>query len=114
MSEPSNAGTTAPVTDELGGPALDLLHEVIDPEVGVNIVDLGLVFRVQVLDGVAHVRMTLTTPGCPLGDYIDDEIRRTLTSLPNIEDTYMDLVWEPRWSPELMTWEGKRQLGWVQ
>lgn len=91
-----------------------LLHEVIDPEVGVNIVDLGLVFGVRSEDGRAEVRMTLTTPGCPLSDYLDDEIRQVLTRLPEIDDTYMNLVWEPAWDPEMMTDEAKRQLGWMR
>jgi metal-sulfur cluster biosynthetic enzyme len=90
----------------------DLLHEVIDPEVGVNIVDLGLVFAVTVAERRAEVRMTLTTPGCPLSGYMDDAIRYTLTQVPGIEDTHMDLVWEPAWGPHLMTDEAKRQLGW--
>lgn len=92
----------------------DLLHEVIDPEVGVNIVDLGLVFDVAVAGRRADVRMTLTTPGCPLSGYMDDAIRRTLTRVPEIQDTYMNLVWEPAWGPHLMSDEAKRQLGWAQ
>lgn len=92
----------------------DLLHEVIDPEVGVNIVDLGLVFDVAVTDRCAVVRMTLTTPGCPLSGYMDDAIRHVLTRLAEIDDTAMDLVWEPAWGPHLMTDEAKRQLGWLR
>lgn len=91
----------------------DMLHEVIDPEVGVNIVDLGLVFEVTLAGGLADVRMTLTTPGCPLGGYVEDAIRRTLTRVPKVDDTHMNLVWEPAWGPHLMSSEAKRQLGWV-
>ena len=91
----------------------DMLHEVIDPEVGVNIVDLGLVFEVTLADGLADVRMTLTTPGCPLGGYMEDAIRSTLTRVPEVDDTHMNLVWEPAWGPHMMSYEAKRQLGWV-
>lgn len=92
----------------------ELLHDVIDPEVGVNIVDLGLVYAVRVADRVVFVRMTLTTPGCPLGNYIDDEIRRALGRMPDVDDTDLDLVWDPPWTPEMMTDEAKRQLGWMR
>lgn len=99
-----------PLVDRLYG----LLYEVIDPEVGVNIVDLGLVYAVTVTDRLAEVRMTLTTPGCPLSGYMDDAIRRTLTRVPEVEDTSMDLVWEPAWAPHMMTDEARRQLGWAR
>lgn len=102
------------VSDEQGRQVYELLHEVIDPEVGVNIVDLGLVYGVRVADRVAYVRMTLTTPGCPLGSYIDDSIRRALGRLPDVDDTDLDLVWDPPWTPEMMTDEAKRQLGWMR
>lgn len=102
------SGTSAGLVEQCS----DLLHEVIDPEVGINIVDLGLVFEVTVADRRADVRMTLTTPGCPLSGYMDDAIRATLTSLPDIDDTWMDLVWDPPWGPHMMTDEAKRQLGW--
>jgi metal-sulfur cluster biosynthetic enzyme len=94
--------------------AYELLHEVIDPEVGVNIVDLGLVFGVRIEDEVACVRMTLTTPGCPLQGYMEDSIYQVLTSeLPGIGNTEVEIVWDPAWNPDMMTDEAKRQLGWL-
>ena len=85
--DPEGNSATAAVQDSGDPGALvaqlyDMLHEVIDPEVGVNIVDLGLVFEVTLADGLADVRMTLTTPGCPLGGYMEDAIQRTLTRVP--------------------------------
>lgn len=124
----SSADTTAETPDPavpdqaVSGPAAgqtlverayEQLHEVIDPEVGVNIVDLGLVFDVEVADAVASVRMTLTSPGCPLGGYMDNAIRQTLIKISGVEETSMDLVWEPAWGPELMSDVAKRQLGWL-
>ena len=91
---------------------MDLLHEVIDPELGVNIVDLGLIYGVRVVDRMFHVRMTLTTPGCPLSGYIDDEVRRTLSGAPGVDDTVTEIVWDPPWSPDMMSDLAKDQLGW--
>lgn len=91
---------------------MDLLHEVIDPELGVNIVDLGLIYGVRVVERMFHVRMTLTTPGCPLSGYIDDEVRRTLSGAPGVDDTVTEIVWDPPWSPDMMSDLAKDQLGW--
>lgn len=91
-----------------------LLHDVIDPELGVNIVDLGLVYGLSVDEQGVGVRMTLTTPGCPLGSYLDDEVGRCLAQLPGRPPVRVDLVWEPAWSPELMTDEAKQALGWFR
>jgi metal-sulfur cluster biosynthetic enzyme len=92
----------------------ELLREVIDPEIGINIVDLGLVYDVGLSgDGVASVRMTLTTPGCPLGGYIDDEIRDILWGAPGVADIDVRIVWDPPWDPdEMMSDWAKDQLGW--
>ena len=90
----------------------DLLREVIDPELGVNIIDLGLVYDVRVADGVAHVRMTLTTPGCPLSAYFDDTIRSALWGAPGVDDIDLQIVWDPPWDPEMMSDAAKAQLGW--
>jgi len=91
---------------------LEALHEVIDPELGVNIVDLGLIYHVAVDDGVVAIRMTLTTPGCPLGGYIEDEINGCLRRFPSVRAVTVDLVWQPPWQPAVMTDAAKQQLGW--
>jgi metal-sulfur cluster biosynthetic enzyme len=92
----------------------DLLREVIDPEIGINIVDLGLVYDVQLSgDGVAMIRMTLTTPGCPLGGYIDDAIHETLWGAPGVTGVDVRIVWDPPWDPDqMMSERAKEQLGW--
>jgi metal-sulfur cluster biosynthetic enzyme len=100
----------APLTPEL---VRTLLYEVIDPELGVNIVDLGLVYDLAVTDdGVVRIAMTLTTPGCPLGGFLEDEIRECLTQLPRVRDVSVQLVWEPPWGPERMSDVARAQLGW--
>ncbi|HEX5114620.1 MAG TPA: metal-sulfur cluster assembly factor [Pseudonocardiaceae bacterium] len=100
-----------PVTEDL---VLDLLGDVIDPELGVDIVNLGLIYGVEISAAEVVVRMTLTTPGCPLGAYLDDEVGRCLSQLPGAPAVWVDLVWEPRWSPAMMTDEAKRMLGWAR
>ncbi len=89
-----------------------LLRGVIDPELGVNIVDLGLVYGVKVADGTVTIEMTLTTPGCPLGGFLEDQIRVCLTSLPQVRVVRVELVWEPPWEPQAMSDAAKAQLGW--
>jgi metal-sulfur cluster biosynthetic enzyme len=87
--------------------------EVIDPEVGINIVDLGLVYGVELADGHATVTMTLTTPGCPLHASIEAAVRRALQSRhPELTGITLDLVWDPRWSVEFISAAGREQLGW--
>jgi metal-sulfur cluster biosynthetic enzyme len=99
-----------PSTDALR----DLLRDVIDPEIGVNIVDLGLLYDVRLSgDGVAAIRMTLTTPGCPLGGYLTDAIHDTLQDVPGVTSVDVQIVWEPPWDPdEMMSDWAKNQLGW--
>lgn len=89
-----------------------LLHEVIDPEIGVNIVDLGLVYAISIEEGSAVIQMSLTTPGCPLTAYMEDEVKRVLWGSPGIEDVDLRIIWEPAWSTEMMSREAKQQLGW--
>jgi metal-sulfur cluster biosynthetic enzyme len=78
------------------------LREVIDPELGVNIVDLGLVYSVDVAaDGRVKVRMTLSSPACPLANAILSWAHRALAAVPGVTDAAIELVWEPRWTPDM-------------
>jgi metal-sulfur cluster biosynthetic enzyme len=91
----------------------ELLRDVIDPEVGINIVDLGLVYNVRLSEGTAAIRMTLTTPGCPLGGYITDEITDTLQDVPGVTGVDVQIIWDPPWNPDQMMSDwAKDQLGW--
>jgi metal-sulfur cluster biosynthetic enzyme len=90
---------------------LEALQGVSDPEIPVDIVNLGLVYDVGVRAGWVTVRMTMTSPGCPVSDYLVSEVKRTIAELPGVEGVDVDLVWDPPWSPELMSEEGKRTLG---
>jgi len=90
--------------------ATQQLKQVIDPELGVNVVDLGLIYDLQVDGDCVYVRMTLTTPGCPLHDTIAEGVRRALQEHPDIQEVDVELVWNPPWNPTRMSEEAKRQL----
>jgi metal-sulfur cluster biosynthetic enzyme len=89
---------------------LEALREVIDPELMMNIVDLGLVYRVEEKDGKIEVDYTLTSPGCPLGAEIEERIVHAVEDLTG-QEAVPNLVWTPRWGPDYMTDEAKISLG---
>lgn len=99
---------------------LAALREVNDPEAGVNIVDLGLVYAAEALPHGsepgrlrAHVRMTMTSPGCPLGDYLADAVREALRArFPEIAQVEVQMVWDPPWTPERMSEQARGFFGW--
>ena len=90
---------------------IEALKEVYDPEIPVNIVDLGLIYDVEVEDGEVAVEMTLTAQGCGMGPYITQQAEWRIAEMPGVEDVEVELVWDPPWSPELITEDGKRLLG---
>ena len=92
---------------------LECLKEVIDPELGVNIVDLGLVYDIDFEEGNALIQMTLTTPGCPMHDTIVGGVERALKTLPSVQSVKVNVVWEPAWYPERMSVAAKEQLGYI-
>lgn len=87
------------------------LKDVIDPELRINIVDLGLVYAVKFTKGQAHIKMTLTFPGCPLGFIIEEAVNQYVGSIEGIEKVNLELVWEPLWSVEKINPEIKAHLG---
>jgi metal-sulfur cluster biosynthetic enzyme len=93
---------------------LEALKAVEDPEIGMNIVDLGLVYGLDWDEdkGSVHVDLTLTTPGCPLGPEIIREITRELRALAGVRDVDVDLVWRPLWQPSMMSDYAKEELGY--
>lgn len=89
----------------------DALHDVIDPEVGINIVDLGLVYAVAVEGHSARITMTMTSPACPLRDYLQDLVETTVTSrVPDAQSVIVDIVAEPPWTEDRMSDAARRQL----
>ena len=91
---------------------IEALKVVYDPELGVNVVDLGLIYDVDVIGSLVRVEMTLTTQGCPLHDSIAVGIERALQDMPGVEAVQVDLVWNPPWSLEKLTSEGRKALGY--
>ena len=76
------------------------LRQVKDPELDMNIVDLGLVYDVEVADGDVRIAMTLTSPGCPAGPMITNDVYKVVRALEGVQDVDVDIVWEPYWTPE--------------
>ena len=93
--------------------AREALLQVVDPEVGINVVDLGLVYRIEVADGRIEVDMTMTSPSCPLGAHLTETAQAAiLRSIPEAESVAVHLVWDPPWTPDRMSVRARSQLGW--
>ena len=90
---------------------MEALKEVYDPEMPVSVVDLGFIYEVIVEGSKVVVRMTLSTPGCPMVSLITHMVREKVASLAGVSDVEIDLVFEPRWTPEMMSDEAKKKLG---
>jgi metal-sulfur cluster biosynthetic enzyme len=90
---------------------LEKLREIIDPEIGCNIVDLGLIYSVKITEANVAVSMTLTTPGCPMHESIRFGAENALLHLDGIGDVQVDVVWDPPWNPSMMTEFGRAVLG---
>jgi metal-sulfur cluster biosynthetic enzyme len=91
---------------------LDLLTTVLDPEIGINIVDLGLVSWVEIGQGRIGIDFTLTYPGCPLGDQLAADIVRAVRDGTGVEDVRATIVWEPPWSEERMSEAARLEMGY--
>ena len=121
---------TEPITEALGGsgekpatpvdPALvqaaiiEALETIYDPEIPVNIYDLGLIYGVEVdQDGRAEIRMTLTAPACPVAGAIVEEVAEKSGRVEGVSTSHVELVWDPPWTPERMTEAAKLELGMI-
>jgi len=102
---------TTPIIDESF--VLNALRQVIDPELDCNIVDLGLIYDIQIAGGKVRVTMTLTTPGCPMHESIRWGVQNTLLNLEEIDDVEVEVVWDPPWNPAMMTTAGRERTGVV-
>jgi probable FeS assembly SUF system protein SufT len=100
--------------NDLGEAVWDQLKSCYDPEIPVNIVDLGLIYAMEVgADGKVTVQMTLTAPGCGMGPIIATEARDKILTLEGVTEAAVDLVWDPPWSPDRISEAGKEKLGMV-
>lgn len=89
---------------------LAALREVYDPEIPINIVDLGLIYDVQIADEKVHVKFTLTAPGCPLSELLSAEVRERLLKVEGIKEATVEVVWDPPWTPEKINREALEKL----
>ena len=90
---------------------LESLRDVYDPEIPINVVDLGLIYGVDVEDANVEIKMTLTFAGCGMGPQIAQQAEWRVAELEGIKDVSVEMVWDPPWSPDLISDEGKKQLG---
>ena len=93
------------------GEIQEALIDVYDPEIPVNVLDLGLIYDIKIDEGQVYVQMTLTAPGCGMGPYIAQNAEWRIAEIDGVEDVEVDMVFDPPWSPELITEEGKKLLG---
>jgi metal-sulfur cluster biosynthetic enzyme len=89
------------------------LREVYDPEIPVNIVDLGLVYGVKLEGDKVDVQMTMTARGCPMHRFMTTEAKGRIEALEGVKEAAVELVWDPPWSPDRLTEAGKKALGWT-
>ena len=113
---PANEPPAVPVPDGTSAPddaVRAALRTVLDPELGLNIVDLGLLYAVEATGERVRVDISLTTPTCPLGETVAADARAALRrALPDVPDLDVRLVWDPPWKPSMMSDDARRQLGW--
>jgi metal-sulfur cluster biosynthetic enzyme len=87
------------------------LSEVVDPEIGLNIVEMGLVYSVEINDDSVNIKMTLTAPGCPLQNTLVSIAKDAVQNIPGVKNVNIQIVWDPPWHPSMMSEEAKRKLG---
>jgi metal-sulfur cluster biosynthetic enzyme len=92
---------------------LNALRECYDPEIPISIVDLGLIYDVQIREDWVGVRMTLTSPGCPASSMISQNVRNRILQIPEVRDAEVTIVWDPEWTPARMSPEAKTKLKWT-
>ncbi len=115
---PAEAAATAPSSGDLETMVWDQLKTCYDPEIPVNIVDLGLIYSLEIKpqeDGgnLVEVKMTLTAPGCGMGPSIASDAQRKILTVPGVTDAQVDVVWDPPWSADRISQEGKQKLGMI-
>lgn len=92
---------------------MSALRECYDPEIPVNIVDLGMIYGVDVRGSKVNVKMTLTSPHCPLHGMITEDVKNKLLAIKGVKEANVELVWEPPWNPGMINKEAKKKLGMV-
>ncbi len=90
---------------------LEALRKVYDPEIPVNLVDLGLIYDTSIENGKVNITMTLTATACPMHAVISQNVKAAVEALDGVNEAVVDVVWEPRWNPEMISPEGRIAMG---
>ena len=90
---------------------IEVLKQCYDPEIPIDLWNLGLIYEIIIKENNINITMSLTTPGCTMGQYMADDIKSKLENLKNVKDVTVDVVFDPPWQPEMMTDEGRKKLG---
>ena len=93
---------------------LQALRECYDPEIPINIVDLGLIYGVEIVEDKVKVKMTLTSPGCPLHSFVAQSVRQRIEKIEGVHQAEVEIMWQPAWTPERMSPEARKSLGWAK
>jgi metal-sulfur cluster biosynthetic enzyme len=113
MTDTTPTSTVAPESSVKPEDVIEVLRQCFDPEIPVNIVDLGLIYDIAIKPERVDIKMTLTALGCPMAAEVMADVRDHLLTLPGINDAGVDIVYEPVWSPERMSEEARWELGMV-
>jgi metal-sulfur cluster biosynthetic enzyme len=113
MTDTAPTHTVAPESTVKPEDVIEVLRQCYDPEIPVNIVDLGLIYDIAIKPERVDIKMTLTALGCPMAAEVMTDVRDHLLTLPGISDAGVDIVYEPVWTPERMTEEARWELGMV-
>ena len=111
LNKPPEADPADASGGDLVAEIVAALRQIFDPEIPVNIYDLGLIYNVEVADGHAVVTMTLTTPHCPVAETMPGEVEMRVMSVPGVASAEVNLVWDPAWDPGKMSDEAKLEMG---
>jgi len=114
---PENVGPFAPATTgpyaEREKQITENLKQIYDPEIPMNIVDLGLIYGFEWTEDSVKLKMTLTAPGCPVAGILAEEVKIAIEKVPNIKSATVEMVWDPPWNPDRMSDFAKRQFGYA-
>jgi FeS assembly SUF system protein len=113
MTTNANTDQRQPTADELRDEIIGALKCVYDPEIPVDIYELGLIYDIQIDDGHVHIDMTLTAPACPVAGTMPGTVKSAVEQVPGVRSCEVDLVWEPQWTPERMSEGARLQLGFM-
>ena len=113
MTDTTPTHTVAPESSVKPEDVIEVLRQCYDPEIPVNIVDLGLIYDIAIKPERVDIKMTLTALGCPMAAEVMTDVRDHLLTLPDIKDAGVEIVYEPMWTPERMSEEARWELGMV-